>query len=45
MNLLRGWPMLSLAAALLIVGALYVRWACAGRPSDIKDVEARAEPL
>ncbi|MGW7456482.1 hypothetical protein [Streptomyces sp. NPDC054797] len=42
-NLLRGWPVLSLAATLLIAGALYVRWARAGRPSGIEDVEARAE--
>ncbi|MFI2188156.1 amino acid permease [Streptomyces sioyaensis] len=42
-NLLRGWPMLSLAATLLIAGALYIRWARAGRPSGIEDVEAQAE--
>lgn len=42
-NLLRGWPMLSLAATLLVAGGLYARWARAGRPTDIEDVEARAE--
>ncbi|TJZ57256.1 amino acid permease [Streptomyces piniterrae] len=42
-NLLRGWPMLSLAATLLIAGALYVRWARAGRPRGVEDVEAQAE--
>ncbi|MGW7328162.1 amino acid permease [Streptomyces sp. NPDC054840] len=42
-NLLRGWPVLSLAATLLIAGALYLRWARAGRPSGIEDIEARAE--
>lgn len=42
-NLLRGWPVLSLAATLLIAGAFYFRWVRAGRPSGIEDVEARAE--
>ncbi|MER0479976.1 amino acid permease [Streptomyces sp. Edi2] len=42
-NLLRGWPMLSLAATLLIAGALYLRWVRAGRPDGIEDVEAQAE--
>ncbi|MET7575043.1 amino acid permease [Streptomyces sp. NPDC005492] len=42
-NLLRGWPMLSLAATLLIAGGLYARWTRAGRPSGIEDIEARAE--
>ncbi|WP_150136224.1 amino acid permease [Streptomyces hyaluromycini] len=42
-NLLRGWPMLSLAAALLIAGGLYARWTQAGRPTGIEDVEAHAE--
>ncbi|MES4891305.1 amino acid permease [Streptomyces sp. NPDC096012] len=42
-NLLRGWPILSLAATLLVAGALYARWTRAGRPSDIEDVEAHAE--
>ncbi|MEV6940784.1 amino acid permease [Streptomyces sp. NPDC051172] len=42
-NLLRGWPVLSLAATLLIAGGLYIRWTRAGRPTGIEDVEARAE--
>ncbi|MET7378329.1 amino acid permease [Streptomyces sp. NPDC005526] len=42
-NLLRGWPMLSLAATLLVAAGLYVRWIRAGRPTGIEDVEARAE--
>ncbi|WP_019062980.1 amino acid permease [Streptomyces prunicolor] len=42
-NLLRGWPMLSLAATLLIAAGLYVRWTRAGRPSGIEDVETHAE--
>ncbi|MFH8623146.1 amino acid permease [Streptomyces vietnamensis] len=42
-NLLRGWPILSLVATLAIGGGLYIRWTRAGRPSGIEDVEARAE--
>ncbi|MFF7639871.1 amino acid permease [Streptomyces canus] len=42
-NLLRGWPVLSLAATLLIAGGLYARWTRAGRPTGIEDVESRAE--
>ncbi|MFF4953263.1 amino acid permease [Streptomyces chattanoogensis] len=42
-NLLRGWPMLSLAATLIIAAGLYARWTRAGRPTGIEDVEARAE--
>lgn len=42
-NLLRGWPMLSLAATLLIAGGLYACWTRAGRPTGIEDVEAQAE--
>ncbi|MFF7794553.1 amino acid permease [Streptomyces sp. NPDC007991] len=42
-NLLRGWPVLSLAATVLIAGGLYARWTRAGRPTGIEDVEARAE--
>ncbi|WP_328935003.1 MULTISPECIES: amino acid permease [unclassified Streptomyces] len=42
-NLLRGWPMLSLAATLLIAAGLYIRWTRAGRPSGIEDVETHAE--
>nr|WSZ11989.1 hypothetical protein OH837_00840 [Streptomyces canus] len=42
-NLLRGWPVLSLVATLLIAAGLYARWTRAGRPTGIEDVEARAE--
>ncbi|MFF4425581.1 hypothetical protein ACFY04_33230 [Streptomyces sp. NPDC001549] len=42
-NLLRGWPVLSLVATLAIGGAFYLRWVRAGRPSGIEDVEARVE--
>ncbi|WP_329311168.1 hypothetical protein [Streptomyces sp. NBC_01262] len=41
--LLRGWPMLSLAATLAVGGALYVRWARAGPPTGIEDAESRSE--
>nr|WP_272926786.1 MULTISPECIES: hypothetical protein [unclassified Streptomyces] len=41
--LLRGWPVLSMVAALLIAAGLYVRWNRAGRPTGIEDVEAQAE--
>ncbi|MFG2231153.1 hypothetical protein ACGFNX_14275 [Streptomyces sp. NPDC048723] len=44
-NLLRGWPVLSLVATLAIGGAFYLRWVRAGRPSGIEDVEARAEAV
>ena len=42
-NLLRGWPMLSMLATLLIAAGLYVRWNRAGRPTGMEDVEAKAE--
>ncbi|MFI8763408.1 amino acid permease [Streptomyces sp. NPDC053792] len=42
-NLLRGWPVLSLVATLLIAGVFYLRWVRAGRPSGLEDIEARAE--
>ncbi|MFG2307579.1 amino acid permease [Streptomyces sp. NPDC048566] len=42
-NLLRGWPVLSLVGTLLIAAGLYVRWTRAGRPSGIEDIEAQAE--
>ncbi|MCZ4119242.1 amino acid permease [Streptomyces sp. H39-S7] len=44
-NLLRGWPLLSLAATLLIAGGLYARWVRAGRPTGIEDVESKSESL
>ncbi|WP_035841614.1 APC family permease [Kitasatospora azatica] len=42
-NLLRGWPMLSLAATVLIGAVLYGLWVRAGSPSGIEDVERQAE--
>lgn len=42
-NLLRGWPLLSLAATLAIAAALYARWTKAGRPTGIENAESAAE--
>ncbi|TQJ92533.1 hypothetical protein [Streptomyces sp. SLBN-31] len=42
-NLLRGWPVLSMVATLLIAAGLYFRWNRAGRPTGIEDIEAQAE--
>jgi hypothetical protein len=42
-NLGRGYPLASLAAALAIAGALYVLWVRAGRPRGIAAAEVLAE--
>lgn len=42
-NLARGWPILSLVAAALIAGALWMLWVRAGRPEGIRSIEALAE--
>jgi hypothetical protein len=42
-NLGRGYPLASLAAALLIAGALYALWVRAGRPRGIAEAERLAE--
>ncbi|WP_234376895.1 amino acid permease [Streptomyces sp. TP-A0356] len=42
-NLARGEPIASLAAALLIAGLLYRLWVKAGRPRGVRDVAAEAE--
>ncbi len=42
-NLSRGFPLVSFAAALLIAGALYALWVRAGRPSGVRNIEAIAE--
>jgi hypothetical protein len=42
-NLLRGWPVLSMLATLLIAAGLYVRWNRTGWPTGIEDVKAQAE--
>ncbi|MEY2848812.1 MAG: hypothetical protein RI885_1477 [Actinomycetota bacterium] len=42
-NLTRGTPLVSLAAALLIGGALFALWVRAGRPQGVRDVAAESE--
>ena len=42
-NLGRGYPLASFAAALLIAGALYALWVRAGRPRGIAEAERFAE--
>jgi hypothetical protein len=42
-NLARGYPLLSLAATLLIAGGLYAIWRRAGRPTGVEDIERVAE--
>jgi hypothetical protein len=42
-NLARGYPMLSLAAMLVIAAGLYVVWVRQGRPSGVEEVELLAE--
>jgi hypothetical protein len=44
-NLARGYPILSLAATLLIASMLYVAWVRQGRPSGVEDVELLAEAV
>jgi amino acid transporter len=43
MNLLRGWPLLSLAAAGMVAGTLWVLWVRAGRPRGISMAVQQAE--
>jgi amino acid transporter len=43
MNLARGWPILSLAIALLIALGLYILWVRAGRPRGIAATVQQAE--
>jgi hypothetical protein len=42
-NLLRGYPLLSLAGTVLIAGGLYWRWIRLGRPAGLSQVEREAE--
>jgi len=42
-NLTRGYPLVSLAATLLIAGALFWMWVRAGRPRGVRNVAAEAE--
>ena len=43
MNLLRGWPLLSLAAAVVVASVLWVLWVRAGRPRGISMAVQHAE--
>jgi amino acid transporter len=43
MNLLRGWPLLSLAAAMGVASVLWVLWVRAGRPRGISMAVQQAE--
>jgi hypothetical protein len=42
-NLLRGYPLLSLGGTVLIAGLLYWRWVRLGRPAGLSEVEARID--
>ncbi|MGZ4481446.1 MAG: amino acid permease [Gaiellales bacterium] len=42
-NLARGYPLLSLAAMLVIAGSLYAAWVRQGRPTGVEQVEQLAE--
>src|SRR5205823_9146275 len=45
MNLVRGLPIISLGAALLIAGGLYILWIRAGRPRGISSAVQHTEEL
>ena len=45
MNLLRGWPLLSLAMAGVVAGVLWVLWVRAGRPRGIAMAVQQAEAV
>ena len=42
-NLSRGTPLVSLGAALLVSGVLYVVWVRGGRPAGIRNAAAEAD--
>jgi hypothetical protein len=42
-NLTRGDPIISIAAALLIAAGLYTLWVRSGRPRGIRNIAAEAE--
>jgi hypothetical protein len=42
-NLLRGYPLLSLAGTVLIAALLYWRWGRLGRPAGLSEIEARVD--
>jgi hypothetical protein len=44
-NLGRGYPLLSLAATVLIALGLYELWRRAGRPTGVEEVERHAEEV
>lgn len=43
-NLARGYPLLAIAATVLIAATLYARWVRAGRPRGIESIERTTEP-
>jgi hypothetical protein len=45
LNLIRGYPVVSLAATLLIAGLLYLLWVRAGRPRGMTTLETAAGDL
>lgn len=42
-NLARGYPLLAIAATMLVAAALYRRWVRAGRPRGVESIERTAE--
>ncbi len=42
-NLLRGYPLVSFAAALAIAGTFYWLWVRAGRPRGVSQIERAVE--
>jgi hypothetical protein len=42
-NLARGFPLISLAATIIIAVTLHALWARAGRPAGIEEAERHAE--
>ena len=42
-NLLRGYPLLSLAGTVVIAAGLYWRWVRLGRPAGLSEIEREAE--
>ena len=42
-NLLRGYPLISMAATALVAAGLYWRWIRAGRPAGLEAIEREAE--
>jgi hypothetical protein len=42
-NLLRGYPLISMAATALVAAGLFWRWVRAGRPARLEAIEREAE--